>query len=180
MPLNRPIFPRFLFFAIGFVLLVTVRGASSVGTALAALTTTRPAAPQIGATIMVALIALGALVLSARSLPYGYRHPKQDYAGAVAFVERTRNDSDLVAVIGETGARPVLDYLDKPWHRVNAGSDLRLLRQHGAPVWLVYTFPAYIQSGRPDLWRTLLDECAEIGEFEGTVAGGTISVRRCP
>ena len=179
LAMNRPIFPRFLFFAVGFVLLVTVRGAASTGGRMARLTAGR-VAPQQAGLLMVALLTLGAIVLSARSLSYGYRYPKQDYAQAVTFVERTKREPDLVAVIGETGATPVLKYLGKPWRRVNDGSQLRELRRGGHQVWVIYTFPAYIEAGHPDLWKMLRNECAEISDFEGTVAGGTIRVSRCP
>ena len=179
LALNRPIFPRFLFFAVGCGLLVTVRGASAVG-ALTARFTLGRLAPQRAATVMVALLTLGAVLLSIRSLPYGYRFPKQDYEQAVAFVERTKNDADIAAVTGEPAVTPVLQYLGRPWRRVDDGRQLRELRAAGVPVWVLYTFPSYIEAGQPELWTILRNECVEISEFEGTVAGGTISVRRCP
>lgn len=176
--MSRPIFPRFVFFAIGFLLLVTVRGAAVIGALMARLPGGR-LAPMQAAAVMVVLLTVGAVALSARSLPYGYRHPKQDYAQAVAFVEQTTNGTERVAVIGETGATPVVAYLGRSWQRVDNASQFRQLRANGGQVWVIYTFPAYIEANQPDLWTMLQRECAPVREFEGTVAGGTIIVRRC-
>jgi hypothetical protein len=178
LALQRPIFPRFLFFAIGFVLLVTVRGAATVGAWAARLTAGRFAPPQL-ATIAVTLATLGAVGLSIRTLPYGYRYPKQDYERAVTFVERRMGQRDVAAAVLDPGSVPVVDYLGRPWHRVASGAELRGLMNGGAPVWVLYAFPSYIET-LPDLWTILRNECVQAGEFEGTVAGGTINVSRCP
>jgi mannosyltransferase len=176
--MGRPIFPRFALFAMGFVLLVTVRGASVLGrwsaAPFAGAATARRAGAAAAAAMTFALVAL-----SLRSLPYGYRYPKQDFAGAVAFVEQNREAADLVAVIGVTGAVPVRDYLQRSWPRVDRGSELQKLRLNGRQVWVLFTFPTYIETGQPDLWTMLHEECVEVAEFDGTVAGGSITVSRC-
>jgi hypothetical protein len=179
LAMDRPVRPRFVFFAIGFVLLVTLRGAASVGAWLARFVP-RTVSPNQAAAIATAVVALGAIAMSIASLPYGYRYPKQDYTGAAAFVEGAKGDADVVAAVGELAAFPMLRYLGKPWQRVDTGDQLRRLRAHDAPVWVIYTMPVYIESGQPALWRMLQDECEPMRDFEGTVAGGTISVRRCP
>jgi len=119
------------------------------------------------------------VAMSVRSLPYGYRFPKQDYESAVAFVERAKSQNDVVVVIGEPATTPVQKYLGQPWARVHDDSELRSLRRPGSSVWVIYTFPAYIEADQPELWSMVQNDCNEAGEFEGTVAGGTISVRRC-
>ena len=178
LALNRPIFPRFVFFAMGLALLVAMRGAASIGSLAATFTAGGMPRPRAAAA-MVALVAIGGVALSLRSLPYNYRWPKQDYERAVAFVERTKGAADMPIVIGEPAATPVQQYLGRPWPRVHDGQQFRRLREKGAAIWVVYTFPSYIEAGQPDLWSMLQDECTEVGAFEGTVAGGTIHVRRC-
>jgi hypothetical protein len=128
---------------------------------------------------MVTLFTIGGVALSIRSLPYNYRFPKQDYEQAVAFIERTKGEADVPIVVGEPAATPVQKYLGRPWPQVFDGSEFRRLRETGAPIWVIYTFPSYIEAGQPDLWSMLQNECAEVGTFEGTVASGTIRVRRC-
>ena len=179
LALDRPIFPRFVFFAFGCALLVTMRGASVFGAFAARLAPGR-IAPRQGAFIMILVLTIGGVAMSLRSLPYGYRFPKQDYEAAVAFVEQAKSGHDVAVVIGEPAATPVQQYLRRPWARVHDERELQRLREPGRAVFVVYTFPSYIQAGQPALWSMLEQHCAELREFEGTVAGGTISVRRCP
>jgi 4-amino-4-deoxy-L-arabinose transferase-like glycosyltransferase len=179
LAMDRPIRPRFVLFAIGFGLLMAVRGAAWVGALFASLTTGR-VTPQRSVAATVALLTIGVVALSIRSLPYGYRFPKQDYEQAVSFVERSKGDADIAAAIGETTATPVLEYLERPWRRVDEASQLRALLDEGTQVWAIYTFPEYIEAGQPDLWAMLQKECAEVNRFTGTVDGGDITVRRCP
>jgi mannosyltransferase len=176
--LQRPIFPRFFFFALGFMLLVAVRGAMSAGVQLARVGPVWLSPRRTGAAAVV-LVTLAAVALSLRSLPYGYRYPKQNYADAVSFVDANRRGADAVAVVGETGATPVLKYLGRSWQRIDRAGQLRELRDRGHQVWVIDTFPAYIQAGQPELWHSLQSDCIVAGEFEGTVAGGTVHVRRC-
>ena len=178
LALDRPIFPRFVFFAVGSALLVTVRGASVAGMLVARLVPGRLTQQQ-GALAMIALLTIGGVAMSLRSLPYGYRFPKQDYESAVAFVEQTKSQEDVVVVIGEPATTPVQQYFGRPWTRVHTDSELRTLRRPGSSVWVLYTFPSYIEANQPELWSMVQNDCNEAGEFEGTVAGGTISVRRC-
>jgi 4-amino-4-deoxy-L-arabinose transferase-like glycosyltransferase len=178
LALDRPIFPRFVFFALGSALLVTVRGASVIGSIASRLVPGR-LTPQQGALAMIALLTIGGVALSLRSLPYGYRYPKQDYESAVAFVERTKAREDVVVVIGEPATTPVQQYFKRSWARIHDDSELRNLRRPGSSVWVIYTFPSYIEANQPQLWAMVQNDCSDAGEFEGTVAGGTISVRRC-
>jgi 4-amino-4-deoxy-L-arabinose transferase-like glycosyltransferase len=177
--LQRPVRPRFVLFAIGFGLLVTLRGAATLGASLAPLTLGRLARQQT-ATMMVALLTAGALGVSIRSLPFGYRFPKQDYEQSVTFIEQSKSDSDVAAVVGETAATPVLRYLGRPWTRIEQARQLDELRDGGGHVWVLYTFSSYIETGQPELWAALQERCSGVREFVGTVEGGTISVRRCP
>jgi len=177
--LQRPIFPRFVFFAVGFGLLVIVRGGAALGTILGRLTNGR-LEPSRAAVVVVALLTCGAVVVSLRSLPYGYRYPKQDYEQAVRFVEQEKQPHEVAVAVGETTSTPVERYLGRPWARVETAAQFQTLRADPGDLWVMYTFPSYIEAGQPELWTMLQSECPEIREFEGTVAGGTISVRRCP
>ncbi len=173
--LGRPIRPRFVFFAIGFGLLTAVRGGSRLGELLGERVLTRQRARHV----MVALVLIAAIGLSMRSLPYGYRFPKQDYEAAVTFIERARAAGEEAAVIGEPGEVPVVRYLGRRWRRVDRAEELEALRG-GSAVWVLYTFTSYIEEERPALWAELNNDCVLAAEFEGTVAGGSIFVRRCP
>jgi mannosyltransferase len=175
---GRPIFPRFVFFAIGFALLIAVRGAAAVGTWIAERVPKLMSPRQAGRMAALA-VTMGAVALSIRSLPYGYRYPKQDFNEAAAFVEHQKQGGDLVVVVGVTSAVPLRDYLGKPWPRVDRQQELRDLVPQGGSLWLVYSFPIYVAVDQPELWATIQRDCREVARFEGTVAGGAISVARC-
>lgn len=175
--LDRPLRPRFMFFAAGFALLFTVRGAAACGAALGRVIGAR--ASSLARTA-VAILTLVAVVLSVRSLPYGYRVPKQDYMDAVTFVERTMESGDRVIVVSHGGEIPIVRYLGRPWTRIDSGADLEAVRRDGMPVWVISTFRSYIQSGHPDLWNILTTQCAEMHKVAATVADGAIVVHRCP
>jgi hypothetical protein len=176
--MSRPIFPRFLFFAIGFGLLIVVRGAGAAGTSLGSLTPLR-VHPRIVGMCLASLFAAGAVGLSVRSLPYGFRYPKQDFVQAVEYVDQNAGASDVMAVVGETASTPVQRYLGRPWPRLESAGELEALRSIAEQVWVVYTFPAYIEAGQPELWATLSTDCDERRAFEGTVANGSVIVRTC-
>ena len=177
--LQRPVRPRFVLFAIGFGLLVTLRGAATIGAGLVPRAQSWLTRGQ-AATAMVVLLTAGALAVSIQSLPFGYEFPKQDFEQAVSFIEQSKGARDVAAVVGETAAVPVLRYLGRPWTRIEHESQLDELRADGAHVWVLYTFSSYIETGQPELWAALHEQCSAVREFVGTVEGGTISVRRCP
>jgi mannosyltransferase len=173
--LDRPVRPRFLLFAVGFALLFTCRGAAAIGEAVG-----RRSAGSRVRVASVMLVTAAAVVLSVRSLPYGYRFPKQDYQQAVTFVERSMAPGDVAVVIGDGAEIPVVRYLGRPWARVSTEDELRSMIGKERAVWVVSTFPSYIRSGRPQLWNFLQTDCRTMSEVEGTVEDGTITVRRCP
>jgi hypothetical protein len=176
---DRPIFPRFAFFAVGFALLVVIRGAAWCGDLLARQTSSSRRREQWRG-VAVGLVAAAAVVLSVRSLPYGYRYPKQDYPRAVRALEDMIQPGDRVVVVGDPAAIPIQRYLGRAWQRIDTASDLQSVRSEGEPVWVAFTFPSYIQSGQPELWTILRDSCRELAEINGTVAGGSIRIARCP
>ncbi len=177
--MGRPIFPRFIFFLVGFALLIAVRGGSRIGDWTAERIASRFALPWLGSAMAV-LVTIGAIGASIRSLPYGYRYPKQDYRGAIEFVEKNKEADDLVVTFGKTSAIPILDYFGEPWLRADTSDELRSTRLRGRDVWLVYTMATYIKANTPELWNLIQRDCRHLGSFEGTVAGGQVYVDRCP
>ncbi len=178
LALQRPVRPRFVLFAIGFGLLVILRGGAVLGATLASKVQSW-LDRRHAATAMVVVLTVGALAVSIRSLPFGYQYPKQDFEGAVTFIEQSKGAKDVAGVVGETAAVPVLRYLNRPWVRIERESQLEALRADAGEVWVLYTFPSYIETGEPELWAALLKRCSAVREFVGTVEGGTITVRRC-
>jgi uncharacterized membrane protein len=163
--LQRPIFPRFLFFLVAFGLLVIVRGAIVIGSWI------QPRhAPRI-ATILVSAMAAASLV----ALIPNYRYPKQDFSGALRFVEAERTGAEPIATVGLT--TPVYrDYFGRRWEPVASLDELNRLRGEARRVWVLYTLEGYIESNTPDLMAALRSDCRKARVFPGTVGNGDVTV----
>lgn len=166
--LRRPVRPRFVLFAVGFGVLFVVRGAMEVGQRIQQ----RLRFVRMPDTLPgVALIMLMVL-LSVAALPRLYAHPKQDYVGAMTFVERhAAADEPIVTASG--AAFPYSEYWHKPWPRVETGAQLQELRARGPRVWVVYAMRRYVAA---DLMQTLQRDCVDSVDFPGTLNEGEITV----
>ncbi|HYQ72897.1 MAG TPA: glycosyltransferase family 39 protein [Gammaproteobacteria bacterium] len=178
LAMGRPVYPRFLFFLMGFVLLIVVEGASSLGQWFGRHRDT--AMRQRYGRITAGLLAAGVVAVSVKSLPYGYAYPKQDYVQAMDYIVENRDAGDRVAVVGITSTFPFIEYYRQPWDQIDNAAQLQQLRSSGDTVWVLYTFPVYLDESVPDLKQQILDTCEAHASFHGTVAGGDIAVFRCP
>jgi 4-amino-4-deoxy-L-arabinose transferase-like glycosyltransferase len=164
-------YPRFFFALLPFGLLLGVRGlAEAAGRLARALA--RPAQAGAWAAGLVAAAAL----LSLAALPGLYRHPKQDFAGALRFTESGRRPGDAVATAG-AAALPYREWLGRDWPEVRTAAELAALRRRGA-VWLIWTFPRYLAGSAPEIHAVTDRECPRAARFRGTVGGGDILVCR--
>jgi mannosyltransferase len=163
--LQRPIFPRFLFFLIGFGLLIIVRGASETGAWLAG---------KRGPVLATALVAAIAAI-SLYSLIPNYRYPKQDFEGALRFVESSRREGDAIATAGLTST-VYRDYFGRAFDDVKTLEAFTTLRSRADRVWVLYTLEGYIASQTPDLMGALRAECPAVRVFRGTVGSGDVIV----
>lgn len=172
---RRPIFPRFFFFLIGFAALLIVRGATVAGETLARWAS--PAENAASGQRIGSLLVGGLLVVSAASLPHSYSVPKQDFEGAMTFVQSVQAVNDRVATVG-AAAYPYRQYYRMPWDVLERADQLDSIRRAGHRVWLLYTFPAYIEVETPDLMASIRHDCRPIRAFPGTVGNGDVVVCR--
>jgi uncharacterized membrane protein len=173
LALRQPIFPRFLFFLSGFGVLVVVRGAMEIGAWLSRRRLADGAAAPVTAAGVLLVVAMAAA--AAASLPFDYRYPKQDFEGAMRFVDARRGAGEAVATAG--GAiYPFREYYKRNWPGIRSTSALKDIRARGERVWMIYTLAEYIEADAPDLMRTLREECSLEQVFRGTVAGGDVTV----
>ncbi len=176
--MGRPIFPRFFFFLAGFGLLVVVRGLVVVARALASRLPARFNRP--GAQIWMTRGAIaGAVVVSIAALPAAYRYPKQDYAGALRYVQAAAGPGDRVVLVGSGTSLPYQRYYGQPWSRVSDAAELADVAARTPGVWLIYTLRPFLESQEPDLMAAVRARCVSVATFPGTVAGGQITVARC-
>lgn len=173
--LQRPVRPRFVLFLAGFALLVVVRGGLELGRLLRARRTqggdgvTRAGVALVGAMAMLSLV----------SLRVNYRYPKQDFTGAMQFVEAQRQGDEPVLTAGPA-TYPYQVYFNRPWPAVKTQAGLDSVRAGGRRVWVLYTLAAYIEHDAPDLMQTLRTRCAVRQVFRGTVGGGDVTVCALP
>ena len=170
--LSRNLWPRFFFFAIGFGLMLIVRGAMEWA-AVAARMLKRETQGAAWGTAVVALLLLGSCV----QLRAAYLYPKQDYLGAMNYVDAEQKPGDTVALVGLTTI-PYQKYYGRNWPGVETPVQLEALRRPGQSTWVLYTIPIYVASRYPELWNTLQRECAQPKVFRGTMGGGEVYVCR--
>lgn len=171
--MQSPVRPRFFFFLSGFAVLLVVRGTTAAAAAVSRRLPARSgSSPTVWATAMVGLM----IAASLASLPRGYRYPKQDYEGAMHFVDSVARPGQPVLTAG-LAVYPYREYFNRAWRPIENESDLRPYRHAGGEVIIIYTFPEYTDAA---LMRTVAGSCRPMRVFPATVAGGDIVVCAIP
>jgi 4-amino-4-deoxy-L-arabinose transferase-like glycosyltransferase len=170
LALGHHLWPRFFFFTIGFGALVVVRGSMQLGQLVARSLNWFPTtAVPLGIAGCIALI-----LISVLSIPRAYA-PKQDYQGALEFVEARRQAGDAIVTVGL--ATFTYKYFYKMnWQDVNTIADLQDIRFHAKRTWLLYTFPPHVQSVHQEIMASIQQDFTILKQFHGTVGSGTIFV----
>jgi uncharacterized membrane protein len=169
--LHSPIRPRFFFMLIGFGFLMVVRGATLAGGWVShnwKSGTWQHLDPSIIGTALIGVMMLA----NVSSFGFLYQYPKQDYEGALRFVEATRAIEDAVITAGRV-VMPYRDYYDRTWQGVESRDELETIRSSHGRVWMLYSFPEYME---PTLANSIRDECPPIRVFQGTLGGGDVVV----
>ena len=174
--MQRPTFPRFFFFMAGFILLIVVRGALTITELIRARLgglgeALRPWAPLAA----VAAMALTSMVM----LPRNYAGPKQDFAGALAYIDARTAPTDLVATVGGGTTSVYRGYYGRDWNRLSGVDALTAQRREHPNVWVVRTFERYVRKDEGPLFTALETTCAPAIKFPGTLADGDVFVSRC-
>jgi 4-amino-4-deoxy-L-arabinose transferase-like glycosyltransferase len=176
--LQHPIRPRFFFFAAGFALLVIMRGAVVVAKWIA-----RPISRQCLRDdlehVLPVLAFAGMAVVSVLALPAGYRHPKQDYEGALNYVVAKSLPGELIASVGSGTSYVFQKYYRRPWRRLRTATELEAAQKQFGTVWLLYTFEPYIEALEPEMMKAIRTNCMEVKIFQGTIADGNIVLGKC-
>jgi hypothetical protein len=170
--IGHHLWPRFFFFALGFGSLVVIRGAMALGHALTRLPTLAPTkSVQVGTAL-----ALGLILFSITSLPSAYG-PKQDYLGALAFVESRKEPGDTIVTVG-LATFPYKYFYKVDWEVVDSLETLNAIRSQSRRTWLLYTLPPVLQSVYPEIMASIDRDFEVVKQFPGTLREGTIVVCR--
>jgi mannosyltransferase len=170
LAMRAPIRPRFFIFLLGFALLMLVRGAMEAARFVSRWKPLASYRPETVATAAVSIVA----IVSAYSLRYNYRYPKQDFDGALHFIESHRAIQEPIATAG-LATYPYAHYYGRQWTALDRAEDLQRLRTTNDRVWVVYSFPEYMDRS---LVRELQDECPARQILPGTLGGGDVIVCR--
>ena len=167
--LGRNLWPRFFFFLAGFMLLVVVVGIDTSARLFSA-AVKKPSWGRplsfLGQAIAVAAFAL--------ILPRAYALPKQDYAGAQAWVDAHRTPGDTVVTVGLT-RMPYARYYRTDYRPIATAAELQTTTSTQGRLLVMHTLPAYLTSRAPALARRLAG-FRELARFPGSVGAGDIVV----
>jgi hypothetical protein len=166
-------YPRYLFLLAGFAILITVKGAMVLGALVATVAFPRRSvavAQVIGVGSMALLIAASAV-----SVGRVYRYPKQDFSGALQFVESARRGAERVLTAG-AAAWPIQRYYAKEWPQIKDKGQLDLMAGSQGRVWLLYAFPGYIDDESPGLMDEIRRRFRTVRVFPGTLSHGEVYV----
>ena len=170
LALEHNFWPRFFFFAAGFAILIVVRGVHALAELVLAPTPLRARAP------MLAAASLGLVALASAATVPGAWHPKQDFAGARAFVEAQRAPDDAVVTVDMT-KYPYEAWLRAGWLKVDTEAQLDSIERGHRRTWVVYIFPTRLSAVHPDIWSRIQRGYTTVREYHGTVGGGAVVVK---
>jgi len=171
---GRSLRPRFLFHFGGFGLLILVAGVFATSdwvsrhVVLGAPDRTTLWLKRFAAALM--------LLASLAILPRAYLLPKQDFEGALRYVQEARRDGELVTVAG-LAALPYRDYYDADFPEVVSAAELDRLLEAYPAVYVLSTIPIFLESASFDLAARLVDS-REVARFRGSLGGGDVVVYR--
>jgi mannosyltransferase len=168
---SHNLWPRFFFFEIGFGLLLLVRGAMVWGRMGARIL---GGTEKLGLRLGTALIAL-MLLASVPPLRAAYFYPKQDYLGAMRFVEDQRRPDEPIVTVGIV-TTPFQRYYGRSWPLLETLAQLEATLSRDHATWLVYTMPISIRANYPEIWEAIQTKFTTVRVFPGTLAGGEIYV----
>lgn len=171
-------YPRFYFYLIGFAILILIRGLFTIPAWIAAHWTRGSSVvnPRL-APVLTGVLATIVLAASVLSLGRNYKFPKQDFEGAMHFVDAERKEGDSVVTAGAS-TYPYREYYLKNYQGVETAEELQEVYRHSRAVWMVYTFPRYLDAASPGVMEMIRRDFTAIRVFPGTVGDGDVFVSR--
>jgi len=171
--IGHNLWPRFFFFCMGFALLITVHGAMEMARLTGAVAPVPSRwLPRLGYALAGLIIAA-----SAATVPRCYALPKQDFTGAMAYVEQQRRPGDTVVVVG-LAEHVYHAYYAPSWPVAQTSEELAALRSSTGRTFVVYTLPIELRAVHPGIWQTLQTDFETDRVFWGTLGGGEVYVCR--
>jgi mannosyltransferase len=168
--LGQPLRPRFFFFLSGAAAMFVGRGIGAIwGWILRADRSRAALTPTLGVVACTSAL----VAASAVSLPRNYRLPKQDFDGAVRFLESWETRGALITSSGPA-CWPFTFYYGKAWKCLNDVDDWQAIGADPHRVFIAYTLSDHIED--PKLRLLVRSECPVVQTFPGTLGQGDILV----
>jgi len=165
--------PRFFFFEIGFAMLLVARGAMVLGKVASRMMRASEGFGLRAGTALVALMLFASVV----PLRAAYVYPKQDYLGAMRFLDAQQQPGDQVLTAGSV-TTPYQRYYGRTWTLVETPAPLEAALLSARPAWLIYAMPNSIRASQPEVWNIIESKFTVVRSFPGTLGGGTIYVSK--
>ena len=168
--LGHPMFPRTFFFAIGFAVLVVIRGMLTAGRLLAPRIPPLAGRPELPGTVLCLLLT----GVSALSVPRAWA-PKQDFTHALEYVEQHSGQGDAIVTTG-VAAIPYQRFYRVNWQIVDSLAELDRVRAAHRRTWLLYTMPLHMHATYTAMMKSIERDFRVAREFHGTLGDGTVFV----
>ena len=168
--LGMRIWPRFFFADIGFVMLLIVLGVKAVTGWLDRITGRVIPYP-------FAIAAIAMVCVSAALATRNYTAPKQDIAGAYAYVESIRTPEDRVFTAGQAN-RVFVGHFNADWGEITTDADYAAAKATPGPMLIVVAFPARSLRAIPMLDAGTETELQLEKRFAGTLGDGAVLIFR--
>jgi len=170
LALGHPMFPRTFFFAMGFAVLIVIRGMLTAARALALAAGPRFGNSELPGTVLCLLL----IGVSALSVPRAWA-PKQDFTRALEYVEQHSGADDAIVTTG-VAAIPYQRFYKVDWQIVESLPELDAVRSAHRRTWLLYTMPLHMHSAYPAMMESIEQDFRIAAEFHGTLGDGTVFV----
>lgn len=164
------LWPRFFFFAFGFAVLVVIRGVMAIAALAGRLLRRSPDSSLLIGTVLCVLM----IVVSSASMALAYG-PKQDYGGALEFVQSQSRPGDVIVAVG-LAADVYAKYYRQDWEIPRSAGQLSAIRSRAGRTWVLYTFTPVLLAEQPDIMASIQSDFRLVREFPGTVRAGTVFV----
>ena len=162
--LGQPIRPRFFFFIAGAAAILAGRGLGVLAD--------RFARPSQSTAFIAGATAL-LVVFSTIGLRLNYRVPKQDFDGAVKYLEGEAADGAVIAAAAPACFPVDRYYMKTDWPCLQSLANLEAVLSAPGRVLVMYTLSDHIEAGLRDRLRS---SCAESRRFAGTLGDGDVVV----
>jgi hypothetical protein len=170
--IGHHLWPRFFFFAVGFGVLIVIRGTIALVNWAFRLFNV----PVKRSTLFGAIACSILIIFSALSVPSAYG-PKQDFVSARDYLLENVQTGDKVVTTGIT-TFAYKDYLNMNWDSVSSYEELKKFQGSAGHTWIVLTFPEILKATSPGFLEDIQKNSVLIRTFAGSVGDGDIFIYR--